>query len=181
MIFWLSYLHNVHSYTGKMKSLYWIRAFTPAESKSESACNSPCNDLLHNQKQAITWINRSQLAIIRNILSNLSYKLHLCQQQNCWSLRCSWNIACWLLQLYHSWLNSWLQWIGQRQLQEEMGRETFKFWDLVSYIRCLTVSYFSAEICNFIHEIAATNHAVKTFTDTEESSGWLSWSSLETM
>ena len=28
------------------------------------------------------------------LLSNLQYKLHLSRQSNCWSLRCSWSIAC---------------------------------------------------------------------------------------
>ena len=37
-----------------------------------------------------------------------------------------------LLQLHlHSRLNTWLQWNGQRQLQDETRRETLKCWDLV--------------------------------------------------
>ena len=38
-----------------------------------------------------------------------------------------------MLQLQLHWLNTWLQWIWQRQLQDERG-ELLKFWDLVRII-----------------------------------------------
>ena len=61
---------------------------------------------------------------------------------NCWSLRCSWGIA--LLQRHlHSQLNTWLQWIGQRQLQDDT-RDVY-VWGLTVVLveHSLTVSKVS--------------------------------------
>ena len=69
---------------------------------------------------------------------NLWYKAHLSRQYIFWSLRCSWSLSA-LLQLHlHSPINTWLQWIGQRQLQDE----TRNVWALVfgaTYTGGLTV------------------------------------------
>ena len=66
---------------------------------------------------------------------NLDLKIYYClyysnirhlRQLNCWSLRCSWSISYQpttssfsTSNSYMSRLNTWLQWIGQRQLQDE--------------------------------------------------------------
>ena len=64
----------------------------------------------------------------------LYYKTHLGGQLNCWSLRCSWSIACrrcsnyiFILNLIH----------GFNRMDKDnckTGRETLKFWDLVHLI-----------------------------------------------
>ena len=54
-----------------------------------------------------------------DVPSKLWYESHLSGQYNCWSLRCSWSLSA-MLQLHlHSWLNTWLRWIGQRQRRKE--------------------------------------------------------------
>ena len=63
-----------------------------------------------------------------------------------------------LLQLHlHSQLNTWLQWIGERQLQDET--RTIKFWDLLcfilevwqlcTYVSAMLIWYSSTLICNW--------------------------------
>ena len=70
--------------------------------------------------------------------------MHLSRQWNCWSLTCSWSIACRRCSNYIFILNlnTWLQWIGQRQLQDEM--RNINVWGLgATYIRELTVNHIS--------------------------------------
>ena len=69
--------------------------------------------LLHLRHLRLPWNYGSMQ---KDISSYLLYKLQLSRKSNCWSLRCSWSSAD--IQLY-SWINTWLQWIGQRQLQDE--------------------------------------------------------------
>ena len=83
----------------------------------------------------------------------ISYKSHLCGQVNCWSLRCSWSIACrrcsnyiFILDLTHG-----FNWLGKDNCK--IRRETFKFWDLMflileiwQYFFC----YFSFQICEWV-------------------------------
>ena len=69
------------------------------------------------------------------ILSNLQYKSHLSGQQTCWSLRCSWSIACWRcswLHLHHR-LNTWLQYRLHND-NRKARRETFNLWDLMRLV-----------------------------------------------
>ena len=65
--------------------------------------------------------------------------MHLRRQQNCWSLRCSWSIDCRRCSNYISILNLTP---GFNELGKDNCKtrwETFESWDLVSYIRDLTV------------------------------------------
>ena len=55
-ILWLSYLHNGTSYTGKMASLYWIRALVP------------------NKQWYITWTNVDQDVLHMIIMQNFQNK-----------------------------------------------------------------------------------------------------------
>ena len=59
------------------------------------------------------------------------------------SLRCSWSITC------HSQLNTWLQWIGQRQLQDK-SRNIWVVGFCATYIRDLTVYHYIIVIIHCI-------------------------------
>ena len=66
-----SYLHNGISYTGKMSSLYWIRAQKVCEGMVCALTNITCNDSFQNRQ---TWKDKIELvssawkslALIRN-------------------------------------------------------------------------------------------------------------------
>ena len=83
----------------------------------------PCNNM---RKE---WRSRKYLLIssrkfFTDVPSKFEQKAHLCRQYSCWSLGCS------LLQLHlNSRLNTWLQWIGQRQLQDQDKKHfSFGIW-----------------------------------------------------
>ena len=73
---------------------------------------------------------------------NLWYKSHLSRQSNCWSLRCSWNIACRRCSNYIFILDLTPTFSGLGKDNGKTRRETFKFWDLVQLI--LEVLQYSA-------------------------------------
>ena len=66
-----------------------------------------------------------------NLPSSLLYKWHLSRQINCWSLRCSWSIACRCCSNYIFILNLLPGFIGLGKDNCKMRWESFKFWDLV--------------------------------------------------
>ena len=71
-------------------------------------------------------------------------------QLNCWSLGCSVHRLSVLLQLHlHSRLYAWLQWIGQRQLQDET-RNIYVLWFGVPYISGLTVYIGCFYLCTMV-------------------------------
>ena len=66
--------------------------------------------------------------------SSLKYKTHFSWQLNCWSLRCSWSIACRRCSNYIFILDLTPGFKGWGKDNYRMRRETFKFWDLVPLI-----------------------------------------------
>ena len=88
----------------------------------------------HNTSFAFTcsfwlkfWLNKIKL------LSNCD-KSRLSSQWNCWLLRCGWNIACHCCFNYISILNLTPSFNGLGKDNCKTRRETFKFWDLASFI-----------------------------------------------
>ena len=61
--------------------------------------------------------------------------MHVCRQWNHWSIKCSWNTALLaLLRLHlHYRINTWLHWIGERQLRDETRNSDVLGFD-ASYI-----------------------------------------------
>ena len=66
--------------------------------------------------------------------------MHLSNHYNCWSLRCSWSIACRYCSNYIFILGLTPGFNGLGKVNCKTKRETSKFWNLVSYIRGLTVN-----------------------------------------
>ena len=62
------------------------------------------------------------------------YKTHFSRQLNCWSLRCSWSIACRRCSNYIFILNLTPGFNGLGKGNYRMRREAFKFWDLVRLV-----------------------------------------------
>ena len=62
------------------------------------------------------------------------YKSHFSRQLNCWSLRCSWSIACRRCSNYIFILNLTPSFNGLGKDNYKMRREAYKFWDLVRLI-----------------------------------------------
>ena len=76
------------------------------------------------------WVLKDSVSD-RWYINTLWCKPQLSRQNTCWSLRCSWRIACRCCSMYILILDLTPvpKWIGQRQLQDE--REKFKIWDSV--------------------------------------------------
>ena len=77
------------------------------------------------------------IAILRfkqNVPWGLLYKAHFSRQLNCWSLRCSWSIACRRCSNYIFILNLIPGFNGLGKDSNKMRREAFQFWDLVRLI-----------------------------------------------
>ena len=68
------------------------------------------------------------------IPSSLYYKTHFSRQLDCWSLRCSWSIACRRCSSYIFIINLAPGFNGLGKDNYQMRREAFKFWDLVRFI-----------------------------------------------
>ena len=65
--------------------------------------------------------------IKRQVPSSLQYKTHFSRQLNCWSLRCSWSIACRRCSNYIFILNLTPGFNGLGKDNYKMRREAFKF------------------------------------------------------
>ena len=85
-------------------------------------------------KTSFTVMIPAWLSVQQQLPSNFSYKPHLVRKFNCYSLRCSWSIACrrcsnyiFVLELMPG--SNWF-----RKDNCKARRETFKFWDLVCLI-----------------------------------------------
>ena len=74
------------------------------------------------------------LSTLSDIPSSLKHKAHFSRQLNCWSLRCSWSIACQRCSNYIFILNLTLGFNGLGKNNYKMTREAYKFWDLVRHI-----------------------------------------------
>ena len=68
------------------------------------------------------------------LLSSLQYKWHHGWQQNCWSLRCSWSIACQPCSNYIFILNLTPGFNGLAKGSCKTKRQSLKFWDSVCLI-----------------------------------------------
>ena len=95
----------------------------------------------HNPGKIYQWIklwyimmlyNQNTFFLLINFdwASNLQYKLHL-RQYNCWSLRCSWSIACHLCSNYILILDLTPDFSGLGKGKCKTRGETFKFWHSV--------------------------------------------------
>ena len=75
------------------------------------------------------------IVVVKRLLpSSLLYKPHFSRQLNCWSLRCSWCIACRRCSNCIFVLNLTPGFNGLDKYNYKMRREAFKFWDLVRVI-----------------------------------------------
>ena len=72
--------------------------------------------------------------------------MHGSRQLNCWSLRCSWSIACRRCSNYIFILNLTPGFNGLGKYNYKMRREAFKFWDCVQLI-LETVRYLYVKDC----------------------------------
>ena len=70
--------------------------------------------------------------------------MHFSRQLNCWSLRCSWSIACWHCSNYIFILHLTLGFNKLRKDNCKPRRKTFEFWHLVRLI--LETLRFSKEV-----------------------------------
>ena len=75
-----------------------------------------------------------------------NYKMHLSRQWNCWSLRCSWSIACWRCSNYIFILDLTPGFNGLGKDDYMTRWESFKFWDLVRLILEILRHTFGDEI-----------------------------------
>ena len=77
----------------------------------------------------------NRLSIVKfKLPSSVKYKPHLNKQFNCWSLRCSWSIACRRCSNYIFILNLTPGFNGFGKYDCKTRWESFKFWDLVRLI-----------------------------------------------
>ena len=79
------------------------------------------------------WVNELIFLLTQYTVKSLIYKTHFSRQFNCWSLRCSWSIACRHCSNYIFILHLTLGFNILRKDNCKPWRETFKFWDLVLY------------------------------------------------
>ena len=90
--------------------------------------------LLQHWGNRIFMIHWQQIWVKNKIPPNLQYKSHLCGVSNCWSLRCSWSIACRRCSNYIFIfdLTTGFSRLGKDKCKTR--RETFNFWELVRLI-----------------------------------------------
>ena len=104
----------------------------------QSICNICAHNLQINKMGNLTCAapeeNYHTISKIPQLLSNSSYKLHLCRQDNHWSLRCSWSRACRCCSNYIVILDLNPGFNGLGKDDYKTRRESFKFWD---YVRLL--------------------------------------------
>ena len=107
-----------HSSVSVRQTIPWQRKYPP-------------EIILPINLMAVTWLGLRY----HKIPSNFEYKTHLNnKQQNRWSLRCSWSIACRLYSSYIFILNLELGFIGMDKDNHKTRCEAFKFCDLVRLI-----------------------------------------------
>ena len=103
----------------------------------------------------MTYSHVSLTFIVIHIPSSLSYKTHYSRKLNCWSLRCSWSIACQHCSNYIFILHWTLGFIILPKDNCKSRWETFKSRDLVKLIlvilRYLTVVHIISLVTYCIH------------------------------
>ena len=107
-------------------------------------CTTTCVEIMTWHQIGHKPLSSSIMIQFPNILSSLWYKTHFSRQLNCWSLRCSWSIACRRCSNYIFILNLTPGFNGLGKDNYKMRREAFKFWDLVRLI---------LETLRYIHEL----------------------------
>ena len=88
---------------------------------------SECTEIIKKCKYVFMFLTTK-------LPSSLFYKTHFSRQSNCWSLRCSWSIACRRCSNYIFILNLTPGFNGLGKDNCKMRRETFKFWNLLPLI-----------------------------------------------
>ena len=86
----------------------------------------------------IVWSSRIILP------SSLNYKTHFSRQLNCWSLRCSWSIACQRCSSYIFIVDATTGLNGLGKDNCKKRRESVKFWDLLHLILEI-LQYFTCD------------------------------------
>ena len=101
--------------------------------------------MYYNSKKEI-WNNPCWVLQIRKYRRVSNIRRNFSRQLNCWSLRCSWSIACRRCSNYIFILNLTPGFNGLGKDNYKMRRETIKFWDLVRliletlrYVKCLLI------------------------------------------
>ena len=97
------------------------------------------------------------------------------QPDTCWLLRCSWSIACWRCSNYIFIIHLIPDFNGLSKDKCKTRQETFKVWDLVRPI---------LEIWRYLTKVEEKQwmrNGIYKSTETERSSGWQLWYSLETL
>ena len=128
---------------------YWMNQRAPKAICWVTADHAACRCFVHDQYIVLGKRGRTLLCHVLSyygyqltgtpsrllhIPSSLSYKSHFSRQLNCWSLRCSWSIACRRCSNYIFILNLTSGFNGLSKDNYKTRRETFKFWDLVRLI-----------------------------------------------
>ena len=90
------------------------------------------SNLMDDQRSLVITSEKFMMIPPWNIPSSLEYKTHFSRQLNCWSLRCSWSIACRRCSNYIFILNLTSGFNRLSNNNYKMRQETFKFWDLVA-------------------------------------------------
>ena len=101
----------------------------------------------------------STLAVLKSFWETKNYVYpqtsdlrQISRQWNCWSIRCNWSIACPRCSSSIFRCDTWLQWVRQRQLQDETIN--IPVWGIgVTNIRGLTVHYLSIFIAKIVHRV----------------------------
>ena len=106
---------------------------------------------------SIYWMKSSQY----KLPSSLLYKVHFSRQLNCWSLRCSWSIACRRCSNYIFILNLTPDFNGLDKDNYKMGRETFQFWYLVRLI-LETLRYILMALLRTVSGLSWGRHDMQT-------------------
>ena len=128
--------HQSIKWAGKLFMQNVIRPCWGQRVRAVNALSIYLCHLYHKIQQQRGWVWRGTCreCVIDNAIlpSNLSNKTHLSMQLNCWSLRCSWSIACRRCSKYIFILNTCFNGLGRDNCNTR--RESFKVWDLVRLI-----------------------------------------------
>ena len=122
----LIYLDQAYS---KIQSKMWVYIL---QSLKQFSMLRVLRQIIHFIRRI--WNMHQVPQIKTEIPSSLQYKPHFSRQLNCWSLRCSWSIACRRCSNYIFILNLTPGFNGLGKDNYKMRREAFKFWDLVRLI-----------------------------------------------
>ena len=105
----------------KSKHLYWIEYKLSLSLTKSPPDNEERGSWRHSFPNS--WWSTENDCTVKFLMSS--------RQQNCWSLRCSWSIACWSCSNYIFILDLKPGFIGLGKDKCKTRRESFKFWGLV--------------------------------------------------